>query len=200
MKLQIGELANLFGITTKALRHYEKLGLLCPERDVNGYRLYDANHVLQVQRIRQLQGLGLSLRQIGLIVKGDGEGDFWKSVLNSLLEQTESEIEVLEARREQLTQLIDTDSAETLLTPAIPQNSTVNTYLEQHLSPTMQLQWRRDPSVYAFVGSLLRKKRVDLQASPLPHEFVGWISAEQQPVGIPQNLFAMQQTAYVPRI
>ena len=200
MKLQIGELANLFGITTKALRHYEKLGLLRPERDVNGYRLYDANHVLQVQRIRQLQGLGLSLRQIGLIVQEDAEGDFWKSVLHSLLEQTESEIEVLEARREQLSQLIDTDSAETFLTPTVPQNSAIDTFLEQHLSPTMQLQWRRDPSVYALVGSLLRRKRVALQGSPLPHEFVGWISAEQQPVGIPQNLFAMQQTASVPRI
>ena len=36
----IGELAELAGVSTRTLRHYESLGLLVPQRAHNGYRSY----------------------------------------------------------------------------------------------------------------------------------------------------------------
>jgi DNA-binding transcriptional MerR regulator len=63
--LQIGEIAQLLGVTPKTIRHYEKIGLLArPERTRAGYRLYDAQDLLRLQRIRRLQALGLSLKKI----------------------------------------------------------------------------------------------------------------------------------------
>ena len=189
MTLQIGEVADLFKISTKALRHYEKIGLLQPVRDGNGYRLYRAEDVLCVQRIRHLQGLGLSLRQIAAILSEEARGDLWQSVLHGLLDETKAEIEALEARRARLERLLASDSAEPhLAPPIIHTNHKVDAYLEQHLSPAMSLQWRRDPAVYAFVGSLINEQRLIKQIKQPRHEFVGWISAEQ-PVGVPNNLF-----------
>jgi predicted site-specific integrase-resolvase len=39
--MRIGELAERVGVTTKAIRYYERLGLLAPRRLANGYRSYD---------------------------------------------------------------------------------------------------------------------------------------------------------------
>src|SRR6266567_4691376 len=70
--LQIGEIAQLLGVTPKTIRHYEKMGLLAqPERTRAGYRLYDAQDLLRLQRIRRLQALGLSLKKIRALLDED---------------------------------------------------------------------------------------------------------------------------------
>ncbi len=67
--LQIGEVAQLLGVTTKTIRHYQKVGLIQePERTASGYRLFSVHDLLRVQRIRRLQALGLSLKQIKIIL------------------------------------------------------------------------------------------------------------------------------------
>ena len=63
--LQIGEIAQLLGVTPKTIRHYQKIGLIAePDRTEAGYRLFNAQDLLRLQRIRRLQALGLSLKQI----------------------------------------------------------------------------------------------------------------------------------------
>ena len=37
---RIQEFAELTGVTVKALHHYDRLGLLKPQRALSGYRLY----------------------------------------------------------------------------------------------------------------------------------------------------------------
>jgi DNA-binding transcriptional MerR regulator len=58
------EFAKLAGITTKALRHYERIGLLVPGRSTAGYRLYSERHVERLEQIVALKFLGLPLREI----------------------------------------------------------------------------------------------------------------------------------------
>ena len=67
--LTIGEAADLLGVTRKALRHYEKLGLVTPDRSENGYRQYGPEDILRLQRVRQLQSLGLSLSRIKQVLR-----------------------------------------------------------------------------------------------------------------------------------
>ncbi len=63
--LHIGEVAHLLGVTQKTIRHYHKVGLLAePARSQGGYRLYTTSDLRRVLRIRRLQALGLSLKQI----------------------------------------------------------------------------------------------------------------------------------------
>jgi DNA-binding transcriptional MerR regulator len=57
--LRIGELAERVGVTTKAVRYYERLGLLAPTRLANGYRSYNESHVGILREIRDLSGCGV---------------------------------------------------------------------------------------------------------------------------------------------
>mgnify|MGYP006155126505 FL=1 len=50
--MQISELARLTGVTVHALRHYERAGLLRPERLPNGYRHYAPSARREVVRAR----------------------------------------------------------------------------------------------------------------------------------------------------
>lgn len=69
----IGELANATGLTVRALRHYDQIGLLQPQtRTESGYRLYGETEIQRLQQIRSLQSLGFSLEQIGTMLAGNG--------------------------------------------------------------------------------------------------------------------------------
>ena len=63
--LRIGELARRCGKSTRALRLYEKQGLLTPDRrSSGGFRLYLLAQQERLQIIDRLQRLGLSLEEI----------------------------------------------------------------------------------------------------------------------------------------
>ena len=61
--MQISELARRAGVTTKAVRYYESLGLLTPGRLGNGYRDYDLHDLRLTQEIRALSGLGIPVER-----------------------------------------------------------------------------------------------------------------------------------------
>lgn len=63
--MRIGELAEATGLTVRALRHYEAVGLLEPvARSDSGYRRYDADDAERLYAIVALRRIGLSLAQI----------------------------------------------------------------------------------------------------------------------------------------
>jgi len=112
-KLHIGEVAKLLGITPKTIRHYHKVGLLTePQRTESGYRLYTASALLRLQRIRRLQALGLSLKQIKTLLGEHvvGQESSLRDVLQSLLEELSTEITSLEEQRERIRMLLASDT------------------------------------------------------------------------------------------
>jgi DNA-binding transcriptional MerR regulator len=64
--LTIGAFARLGGVSVRALRHYEQLGVLVPQTidPATGYRYYKAAQLARLHRIQALQDLGLSLQQL----------------------------------------------------------------------------------------------------------------------------------------
>ncbi|MGZ4663139.1 MAG: MerR family transcriptional regulator [Arthrobacter sp.] len=61
----IQDVARIAGTTSRALRHYDDIGLLKPSRVAgNGHRYYDGPALLQLQRILLLRELGLGLPAI----------------------------------------------------------------------------------------------------------------------------------------
>lgn len=69
MLLKIGELAKRTGLTIRALRHYDEIGVLTPSgRSEGGYRLYDRNDVAKLYRIQVLRRLDISLAEIQKIL------------------------------------------------------------------------------------------------------------------------------------
>ncbi|MBF9127603.1 redoxin family protein [Plantactinospora sp. S1510] len=77
--MRAGELARQAEVTVRALRYYEKVGLVVPVRLPNGYRDYDPVAVRQVREIRELTGLGLSVEEtrpfVECLASGHGSGD-----------------------------------------------------------------------------------------------------------------------------
>ena len=73
--LTIGRFADATGLTAKALRHYDDIGLLVPARidPDNGYRYYDAAQVEVAVPIRRLRALELPLDEIKGLVDADGD-------------------------------------------------------------------------------------------------------------------------------
>lgn len=61
--MRIGELARRAGTTTKAVRYYESLGLIAPERLPNGYRDYAEDDLRLVREIRVLSSLGIPVER-----------------------------------------------------------------------------------------------------------------------------------------
>ena len=105
--LLIGEVAGLLGSTPKAVRHYEKLGLLDePRRSASGYRLYAAEDLLRLHRIKVLQSLGLSLGRIEGVLAGSASGAELGKVLEALLGEVDSQIGRLEQRRDLLERML----------------------------------------------------------------------------------------------
>jgi len=66
IQFTIGQLAKLAGIDVQTVRYYEKRKLLSPSsRRPSGYRIYDHEVVTRLRFIRNAQGLGFTLREIG---------------------------------------------------------------------------------------------------------------------------------------
>ena len=61
---RIHQFAALAGVTVKALRHYDRMGLLKPQRTESGYRAYSDADLVRLQQIVALKFIGLSLAQI----------------------------------------------------------------------------------------------------------------------------------------
>ena len=64
-----GELAELAGVSTDTLRHYERKGVLAhPLRKANDYRQYPATALQRVQLIRRALAVGFTLDELATVL------------------------------------------------------------------------------------------------------------------------------------
>jgi MerR family transcriptional regulator, thiopeptide resistance regulator len=66
---RIGEFAKLAGVTVRALHHYDRIGLLKPQRGTSGFRLYSLTDLERLEQIAALKFLGIPLKEIKLLLK-----------------------------------------------------------------------------------------------------------------------------------
>lgn len=75
---QIGEVAQLTGLTRRTLRHYDELGVVRPEYRSRGhFRVYTERQVARLRLISALRPMGLSLpflRSLITVMDGLDEG------------------------------------------------------------------------------------------------------------------------------
>ena len=68
--MTIKEISTLTGISTRTLRYYDSIGLLCPtEKTEAGYRLYDENALERLQQILYFRELDFPLKSIKEIIE-----------------------------------------------------------------------------------------------------------------------------------
>jgi DNA-binding transcriptional MerR regulator len=92
----VGEVAELAGVTVRALHHYDELGLLSPSgRSEAGYRLYSYDDLARLREILTWRRLGFGLTEIGALL--DDPGHDRLAALERQRELIEGEIERLGA-------------------------------------------------------------------------------------------------------
>lgn len=95
----IRQLSKISGVTARALRHYDSIGLLKPTTVTEaGYRLYDDTALERLQQILLFRELEFPLKEIRAILESPGFDR------NRALEQ---QITLLEMKKEHLENLID---------------------------------------------------------------------------------------------
>ena len=62
--LTIGKVAKRTGLSTSAVRYYERQGLLRSSRLLNDYRVYEEDTINALRFVRQAQTLGFTLTEI----------------------------------------------------------------------------------------------------------------------------------------
>ena len=91
--IQIGEAAQRTALTVDRIRFYERRALLpAAPRTTGQFRLYTADDLSRLNFIKQMQGLGFSLRQIKQFLELRNRGQFACKEVSNLLRDKLSEI------------------------------------------------------------------------------------------------------------
>ena len=109
--MKISELAEQTGLTTSAIRFYERSGLLpSPERGSNGYRSYAEIDVQRVYVIRIAQSLGFPLDGIRVFFEETPAGpeDGTLQSVDDRLQEMDKMIAALQTQRRDLCMLRET--------------------------------------------------------------------------------------------
>jgi DNA-binding transcriptional MerR regulator len=111
--MRIGEAARSAGVSAKAVRYYESLGLLSARRRDNGYREYDEEQVSLIREIHALGELGIRVDQsrpfLDCLGSGNQHGDDCAASLETYrqtIDSLDSRIAELSARRQTLIDLL----------------------------------------------------------------------------------------------
>ena len=91
--MQIKEVQEKLKISSYTLRYYEKMGLIQPYRDENGYRNYNEEDIHKIERIMFLRDINVPIEDIKDIL--DNKVTF-QDVLENHIEKVNTEIESLQ--------------------------------------------------------------------------------------------------------
>jgi DNA-binding transcriptional MerR regulator len=68
---RVQRFAEVAGVTVRALHHYDRIGLLRPQRSQSGYRMYALRDLERLEQIVALKFLGIPLKQIKPLLERD---------------------------------------------------------------------------------------------------------------------------------
>jgi MerR family transcriptional regulator, copper efflux regulator len=110
--VRIGELAKQAGISTKAIRYYEQIGILAPPaRTPSGYRSHDPSAPGRLGFVRAAQAVGLTLGEIRQVIAFRDSGQAPCAHVTDLLQRHAADLEVrireLQQLRGELRQLAE---------------------------------------------------------------------------------------------
>jgi DNA-binding transcriptional MerR regulator len=189
--LTIGAFARLGGVSPRALRHYEAVGILLPaSTDAGtGYRSYRAEQLARLHRIRALQDLGLSLQQLQPLLDDGVTSEQLSEMLASkraeLAERVEEDRNRMERVETRLRYIeLEDDMSLDLVTKTIPATRVAQI---RHTGEEGLDFYTLD----AFAASAARTLRVALSAASVERTGPVIMQYEDRPDGTLTPIFAM---------
>ncbi|WP_370013430.1 MerR family transcriptional regulator [Nocardiopsis sp. Huas11] len=133
----IHELAARAGVTSRTLRHYDRVGLVTPTRvGANGYRYYGPDAVARLQRVLLMRRLGMGLSAIAQVLSD--EVDQEQGLMDHVAE--------LEAERDRIDRRIRAvrHTLEALRSGAEPQMDVMLNGFNDHFEEDVVERWGED--------------------------------------------------------
>ncbi len=107
--MKIGQAARHTGLSAKAIRHYESLGLVSSRRLDNGYRDYGAAQIRQLNLLAQARQVGFSLEEcrelLDFLADNDRRSAHVKAQVEDKIEELDKQMEHLQQMRRLLVAL-----------------------------------------------------------------------------------------------
>jgi MerR family transcriptional regulator, repressor of the yfmOP operon len=134
--LRINEVAAEVGLTTRAIRYYEEIGLLEPAaRSEGDYRLYDPSDLERLLFIRSLRDdAGFSLAQIGQLLEDDAARERNRERFRQTGDRAERRAIVVDARDRVDRQIAILEAKAVRLATMIKEARTRRDHLDAHLA------------------------------------------------------------------
>lgn len=151
------EMAKRLGVSSKALRVYERAGLVRPHRTAAGWRVYGPDQQARLHQVLVLKRLGLSLKRIGELLRSELKSlDAVLALQQQVLETRRTEVEralaLLSAARCKLAHngaLSPDDLAqltrETAMTQTMSDDAwehTMQPHVDKHFTPEEQVAFK----------------------------------------------------------
>lgn len=165
------ETARLLGLTVKALRVYERHGLVRTKRTAAGWRVYGPSELCRLHQIIWLKRLGLKLRQISTILDNqgidlDGLLALQEKVLLNRKRSTDHALHLVRRARAKLMQGISLSAdelialtKETAMDGEMPDwVKKVSPYVNRHLSETEREELKNRYDGTAWTGIIADAK------------------------------------------
>ncbi len=134
--LRIQDVAADTGLTTRAIRYYEEIGLLEPAARSDGaYRLYDASDLERLRFIRSLRDdAGFSLAQIGQLLEDEAARERNRRRFRTSGDQTERRVLLADATARVDRQIATLEAKRARLDAMIADARGRRRHLDEHLA------------------------------------------------------------------
>ncbi|MDN5923886.1 MAG: MerR family transcriptional regulator [Xanthomonadales bacterium] len=156
--LLIGQIAERTGLSAKALRLYEKRGLLQPDaRSASGYRLYGAKALARLAEISVLKRVGFSLAEIGKLLQRHGSAStLIKTRIATLRQELQSKTDALQALETAWQGLASTSNT----IDQLVENIQMNEHLDMQLSDAEMAEFKRRAEIFGKYFSDTEKSQM----------------------------------------
>jgi MerR family transcriptional regulator, copper efflux regulator len=108
--MQIREVEQSAGLPAKTIRYYEEIGLVRPNRQDNGYRVYSTEDVHRLRFLQRARGLGFSIEDcralLSLYDETGRESADVRAIAEAHLDEIDRKIRELKGMRQTLAHLV----------------------------------------------------------------------------------------------
>jgi len=196
----IKKVSEISGVSVRTLHHYDKIGLLSPKKNKNGYRYYSEDDISFLQMILYYKYLGFSLGQIKELIRQEDE---------EILYHLRKQLTLMQNEKQRLLTLIDTlektiESKERRVTMSVKEKfkgftyqdnekykqAAVDTYGKEVIEQAIEKQKGKEKEIADGFNEIFFafSENLSNELSPTSKENIGLEEADMETSGIDVNM------------
>ena len=171
---RIGDFSKMSKTTIKALRYYDEIGLLKPDKTdrFTGYRLYTTDQLFKLHKIQSYRQIGLSIEEVKMLLSGKNT----EQIFNKRKEEIVSEINNAKDQLARLEFLLQRKQEEIFMnySATIKEVPKCLVYSVEFTAPDYDSFFETIPAI----GARLTEKYPDLKCTVPEYCFIRYLDGE----------------------